>query len=115
MATNLKKFEEDISGVLSMLLSTIEDGLRKQKEQGEDFDAAMNNLMDDKLTEYNKKLQIYNEGIEVLGKQITDVINACHSNTVKYDETLRYIIEAQKEANSLNSKDVELLETFIKR
>lgn len=115
LATNLKKFEEDISGVLSMLLSTIEDGLRKQKEQGEDFDAAMNNLMDDKLTEYNKKLQIYNEGIEVLGKQITDVINACHSNTVKYDETLRYIIEAQKEANSLNSKDVELLETFIKR
>lgn len=53
--------------------------------------------------------------IESLGKKIKDVINACQSNTSKYDETLRYIIEAQKEANSLNSKDVELLKTFMKR
>ena len=67
------------------------------------------------LSEYNNKLQEYNEGIESLGKKIKDVINACQSNTSKYDETLRYIIEAQKEANSLNSKDVELLKTFMKR
>lgn len=115
LATNLKNFQKSIYDTLYSLNSIIQDGLKEQKEQGEKFDDIMNELMDEKLTEYNNKLQKYNDGIEVLEKQITDVINACHSNTAKYDETLRYIIEAQKEANSLNSKDVELLETFIKR
>ena len=115
LATNLKKFQEDICGTLTLLQSIIQTGVSEQREQEENFDIAMNELVDEKLSEYNNKLQEYNEGIESLGKKIKDVINACQSNTSKYDETLRYIIEAQKEAKSLNSKDVELLKTFMKR
>ncbi len=115
LADNLKKFQEDISGTLTVLQSIIETGINEQKEQDENFDSTMNELVDEKLSEYNAKLQEYNEYIEILGEKITDVMNACQSNTAKYDETLRYIVEAQKEANSLNNKDVELLKTFMRR
>ena len=115
LATNLKKFQENIYETLTVLQSIIDTGVSEQKEQGEKFETAMNELVDEKLSEYNKRLQEYNECIEFLGKKITDVMNACQSNTSKYDETLRYIIEAQREANSLNNKDVELLKTFMKR
>lgn len=115
LATNLKKFQEDIYATLESLQSIIEEGVSEQKEQNETFDSSMNELVDEKLSEYNNKLQQYNEGIDSLGNKITDVMNACQSNTSKYDETLRYIIEAQREANALNTKDVQLLKSFMKR
>ena len=115
LAGNLKLFQENISDTLFLLQSTIEKGVSDQKEQEETFNSDINQLVDDKLSEYNNKLQKYNDGIKSLAKKITDVMNACQSNTAKYDETLRYIIESQREANSLNTKDVELLKTFMKR
>lgn len=115
LATNMKKFQEDICGTLSVLQSIIDTGVNEQKDLNENFDTDMKDLVDEKLSEYNNKLQQYNESIESLGKKITDVLNACQNNTSKYDETLRYIIEAQREANSLNAKDVQLLKSFMKR
>lgn len=115
LALNLKKFQEDIPKTLTILQGIITDGVNEQKGQDEDFHSAMNELADEKLSEYNSKLQEYNDYIETLGKKITEVMDACHNNTTKYEDTLKVIIEAQREANSLNNKDVELLKTFMKR
>lgn len=115
LALNLKGFQEDISATLKILKGIIEDGVSEQKEQDEEFDSAMNELVDKKLSEYNSKLQEYNDYIETLGEKITEVMDACHNNTTKYEETLKFIVEAQREANSLNNKDVELLKTFMER
>lgn len=115
MASNLKKFQEDISGTLSVLSSIIENGVNDQKAQDESFDESIRELIDEKLSEYNKKLQKYNEYIETLGGKITEVMLACQNNTSKYEETLGFIVESQKEANSLNDKDLDLLKSFIKR
>lgn len=115
MASNLKKFQEDISGTLGVLSSIIENGVNDQKAQDESFDEIIRELIDEKLSEYNSKLQKYNEYIEILGGKITEVMLACQNNTSKYEETLGFIVESQKEANSLNDKDLDLLKSFIKR
>lgn len=115
LAFNLKKFQEDICGTLTILEQIIKTGVNEQKEQNESFDSTLNELVDAKLSEYNSKLQTYNDYIETLGKKITEVMDACHNNTTKYEDTLKFIIEAQREANSLNNKDVELLKTFMER
>lgn len=115
LATNMKKFQEQIVNIVYTLQSIIKDGIDEKKAQDESFDENMNALVDDKLSEYNAKLQTYNDTFTELGSKITEVMNACQSNTSKYEETLKYIIKTQQESNSLSEKDLELLKKFMKR
>lgn len=115
LAENLKKFQRDIVGTLGLLQSIIDEGIKNQQTQDEEFGSTMSDLVDEKLTEYDRKLQEYNETFTSLGEKITEVMNACYSNTANYEKTLSFIIDAQKEANSLNSKDIDLLKSLMKR
>lgn len=115
LATNMKTFQVQIVEIVETLQSIISTGINDKKENDEKFDNNMQILFDEKLSEYDKKIQEYNDSFNQLGEKITEVMNACQINTEKYDETLRFIIETQKEANSLSSKDLELLEMFAKR
>lgn len=115
LAENMKKFQGDITGTLEILQSIIDQGIKDKQTQDENFESAMGNLVDEKLTEYDRKLKEYNETFTSLGEKITEVINACHMNTTNYEKTLSFIIDAQKEANSLNNKDIELLKSLVKR
>jgi hypothetical protein len=114
LAENLKKFQGDIAGTLELIQSIINAGIEGQQTQDEEFEASMNEMVDEKLTEYDRKLQEYNDMFASLEDKITEVMAACHSNTAKYEETLRFIMDAQKEANSLNSKDIELLNNLMR-
>ena len=115
LADGMKKFREDVTVVLTMMEDDIREGLEKQADNSDSFHDSINTLFDEKLNDYDGKFDKYNEIFNDLSSRIQVVIAACENNTSKYDETLKFILSSQKEANALNNKDIELLRSFMKR
>lgn len=115
LADGMKKFREDVTSVLTMMENDIREGLEKQADNSDSFHDSINTLFDEKLNDYDGKFDKYNEIFNDLSSRIQVVIAACENNTSKYDETLKFILSSQKEANALSNKDIELLRSFMKR
>jgi len=108
-----------------MLIGSLSDSIQNSNDNNEkcisnmeelisDGSEEMNNTVKEMVKSVGDQFEKYGELLERYEEEKNGVLRIVQENTQNYEKTLKRIVDAQKEMNTLTEKDRELLEKLIR-
>ena len=110
LADNINK----LGTAIRVIIQELQARSKEEKQMQENFQESFDGFRDDVVRDMRSELRKYSEKLSELGQYVENVMETVKKNTETYQQTLTQIQESQREMNTLNKKDIDLMKELLR-